>query len=234
MSTATPRRTLSLAAGLTLAALAATPPHVAAGGWDFVLAAATSPGYEYRVDERVYGTYRASFDPGLSLTASGARTLTRHASLVLAGGYRGFTSAIGGMGIPELPPTTGELRAEYFSIGAGLRVEARPGSGPYVQILPALFVSRWGETTVDQEGWDMMSGNWRPEARSTDSFRSVLPGIELSAGFRLRFTSALGTDLALRLTRSADLGEHALGRFSSGDFRGLDELALVGGITWSP
>ena len=103
-----------------------------------------------------------------------------------------------------------------------------------MQILPALFVSRWEESTVDHEGYDMLTGAWRARATHTDSFRSALPGIELSAGFRARIASVVGTDIALRMSRSADLGEHGLGRFSSGDFRGLDEVALVGGLTWSP
>src|SRR5262249_44190236 len=107
-------------------------------------------------------------------------------------------------------------------------------AGPYAQILPAVFVSRWEESTVDHEGYDMLTGAWRPRATYTDSFRSALPGFELSAGFRARIAGVVGTDVAVRLTRSEDLGAHGLGRFSGGHFRGLDEVALVGGLTWSP
>jgi hypothetical protein len=147
------------------------------------------------------------------MSASGGRALTRHTSLIIEGGYRGYDETLGLAGIPETSPTTGTLRAEYFSLGAGLRIQPWSDAGrvaaPYVQILPALFVSRWEETTVDHEGYDMTSGAWRVRATHTDSFRSVLPGIELSAGFRARITSVVGTDFAVRMT-------------------------LVGGLTWSP
>jgi hypothetical protein len=232
---ATPRRTLSLAAGLTLVALAADPPHAAAARtWNYSLAAAASSGYDYRVDEHSFGTYESSFGPGFAVTGSAARAVSRHTSLVLSGGYRRYSEAFGVVAT-ELPPTTGELRAEFFSIGAGLRIEPRQGSGLYMQmLLPALFVSRWNESTVEEEGWSMMTGAWQSGTTHTDSFTSAQPGFELSAGFRARLWSALGTDFGVRFTSSADLGKHTLGRFSSGDFQGLNELALVGGITWSP
>jgi hypothetical protein len=154
------------------------------------------------------------------------------------GRLRAYDQALGLVAIPETPPTTGSLRAEYFSLGAGLRIQpwssSERGAGPYVQIVPALFVARWEENTVDHEGYDMLTGTWRAQTTYSDSFRSVLPGIELSAGLRARITHVVGTEVAVRLTRSADPGEHSLGRFSSGDFRGLDEVALVGGLTWSP
>jgi len=229
-----PRRTQSLAAAFTLALLTAAPSHAAeVRKWSYSLAAAVSNSYGYRVDEHSFGTYTSSFDPGLLLSATTTRTLAKHTSLVISGGYRGYRQDLGLIAVTDQPPTTGTLRAEYFSIGAGLRIEPRHGSGPYVQALPALFVSRWEESTVVHEGWDM-TGAWQQQSTHTDSFRSVLPGIELSAGFRTRFWSALGTDIGLRLTSTADLGQHALGRFSSGSFQGLDELALVAGITWSP
>jgi hypothetical protein len=230
-----PRRIHSLAAAITLALLGVVPSHAAeVRTWSYSLAAGVSNAYGYRVDENSPGTYTASFDPGLLLNATALRTLTRHTSLVFSGGYRGYRQDLGLVAVPELPPTTGELRAEYFSLGLGLRIEPRHGSGPYIQALPALFVSRWEESTVDEAGRNLMTGDWQQRSTHTDSFRSVLPGIELGAGFRGRLWSSLGTDIGLRLTSTADLGQHDLGRFSSGSFHGLDELALVAGITWSP
>ena len=234
-----PARPLTHAAGFTIVVLGVAGGAARAGQpWTYSIAAATSVPYEYRLDEHDFGSYPSSLAPGLSLSAAGARALTRHTSLVIEGGYRGYSQALGLVRIPETPPTTGTLRAEYFILGAGLRIEpwsdAARRAGPYAQILPAIFVSRWEESTVDHEGYDMLTGAWRARATHTDSFRSALPGIELSAGFRARIASVVGTDIALRMSRSADLGEHGLGRFSSGDFRGLDEVALVGGLTWSP
>ena len=108
--------------------------------------------------------------------------------------------------------------------GAGRRL--RSGQPTPEQQKVAAERTRWEENTVH--------GTWQSSTTHTDSFRSLLPGVELSAGFRARFWKALGTDFALRLTSTADPGEHDLGSFSSGKFHGLDELALVGGITWSP
>jgi len=231
---ATPRRTHSLTMVAAAAILTLPSGAAFARAWNYSLAAAASSGYDYRVNDHPYGSYTSSFGPGFAVTGSAARAVSRHASLVLSGGYRRYSEAFGVVATDQ-PPTTGELRAEFFSMGAGLRIEPRQGSGLYMQVLlPALFVSRWNESTVEEEGWNMMTGAYQSRTTHTDSFKSAQPGIELSAGLRTRLTSALGTDFGVRFTRSADLGEHALGRFSSGDFQGLNELALVGGITWSP
>jgi hypothetical protein len=239
MFDARPRRNPVMAAAITVALLGAAPSHAAEKPsekpfWSYSLGAAVSTAYGYRVDEQAAGTYTTTFDPGLLLSATVDRTITRHTSLVVSAGYRGYSRDLGLIAVPEAPPVTGQLRAQYFSIGVGLRIEPRHGSGPYMQALPALFVSRWEESTVDHEGWNFMTGAWQSRSGHSDSFSRVLPGIELSAGFRTRFWSSLGTDIGLRLTSSADVGEHDLGRFSSGKFHGLDELALVGSITWSP
>lgn len=223
---------------LAIAILELAPAAALAGShWTYGLAAAASLEYPYRVEPNP-GSRPASLSPGLILGASGTRDLTRHASLVLEGGYREYGTTLGLVGIPESPPTSGSLRAQYFSLGAGLRIrpfsDAARATGPYLQVVPAFFFSRWEESTVDHEGWDMMTGAWRPRTTHTDAFRSAMPGIEMSAGMHARITDVIGTDVAVRLTQSADLGEHDLGRFSSGDFRGLDEIAVVGGFTWSP
>lgn len=231
--------TLAACFTVTILGLLAAPALAGErGAWTYSIAAATSKIYDYRIDEFSFGSYPESFDPGLSVGGAAVRRLTRHVSLVLEGGYRGYSKALALESIPEALPTTTELRAEFFSLGAGLRLERWSDPAvplrPYVQIIPALFVSRWEERTVDHEGYDFYSGAWRPRTTHSDSFRSVLPGFAVSTGVRARITSVVGTDVAVRLTRSADLGEHALGRSSSGDFLGLDEVALVGSLAWSP
>ena len=91
--------------------------------WTYSIAAATSPIYDYRIDEFSFGSYPESFDPGLSVGGAAVRRLTRHVSLVLEGGYRGYSKALdlrgglGGRGFPEAPLTTGRLRTEFFSVG---------------------------------------------------------------------------------------------------------------------
>jgi len=208
------------------------------GRWTYSIAAAPAPKYTYRVEDFSFGSYRGTFNSGLLAGASARRTLTRHVSLVLEGGYHGYSAPLGIAGIPEVPPTSGQLRAELFSFGAGLRLEPLAdrtrNMRPFVEITSALFVSRWEERTVDHEGHDLMSGTWRPRATHTDTYRSALPGFAATMGVRARVSSAVGVEAALRFTRSADLGEHTLGRFSSGDFRGLDETAFVAGFAWSP
>ena len=232
---------LTLAACFTVAILGLLAAPALAGErgtWTYSIAAATSQIYDYRIDEFGFGSYPESVHPRLSVGGAASRRLTQHVSLVLEGGYRGYSKALALESIWGAPPTTGRLRADVVSLGAGLRVEPRSDPAlplrPYVQIVPALFVSRWEERTVDHEGYDIYSGAWRPRTTHSDSFRSVLPGFAVSTGVRARITSVVGTDIAVRLTRSADLGEHALGRSSSGDFLGLDEVALVGGLAWSP
>ena len=208
------------------------------GRWTYSIAAAPAPKYTYRVEDFGFGGYRRTFDTGLLVGGSAGRTLTRHVSLVLEGGYHGYSTPLGIVGIPEVPPTTGRLRAELFSLGAGLRLEPladpAPKLRPFVQITPALFVSRWEERTVDHEGYDMTSGVWRPRTTHTDTYRSALPGLAATVGVLARVSSVVGVEAAVRLTRSADLGEHKLGRFSGGDFRGLDETAFTAGFAWSP
>src|SRR5262252_3560265 len=167
-----PRRLHVFAIAVATAILALPRGSALARSWSYSLSAATSSGYDYRVDEHGYGTYTSSFGPGFALTGSAVRPVSRHASLVLSGGYRRYGAALGTAGVPEVPPTTGDLRAEYFSIGAGLRIEPRQGSGFYAQVLPALFVSRWGENTVDQEGWNMLTDAWQQRSTHTDSFMS--------------------------------------------------------------
>ena len=226
---------LACAASLVLVAAASACVR---GRWTYSIAAAPAPTYTYRVEDFDFGNYRGTFDTGLLAGASAARTLTRHATLVLAGGYHGYSRALGLVGIPEVPPTSGRLRADVFSLGAGMRLEPLADRTrnlrPFVEFTPALFVSRWEERTVDHEGYDMTSDTWRPRTTHTDTYRGALPGFTAALGVHARASSVAGFELAVRLTRSADLGEHALGRFSSGDFRGLDETAFTAGFAWSP
>ena len=228
-------------ASVSIAALALSAAPALTGersGWTYSIAAGASPRYEYRVDEFNFGSYPQSFGGGFSVSGSGIRPVTRHASLVIEGGYHAYRKGIGVEGFPEVPPTTGRLRAEFFSLGLGLRVEPSSDGprrqSPYLQATPGLYVSRWEERTVDHEGYDLVQGTWRLRSTHVDSFRSVLPGIALSVGVRGRVAGVVGSDIAVRLTRSADLGEHVLGRFSSGEFRGLTEVAVVAGLSWSP
>ena len=226
---------LSCAASLVLVVSAFASDR---GRWTYSIAAAPAPTYTYRVDDFGFGSYRQRFGTGLTGGVSAMRTVTRHVSLVFEGGYHGYSAPIGLVAIPEVPPTTGRLRAEFFSLGAGLRLEpfADRTRSPrlFLEIQPALFVSRWEERTVDHEGYDMISGSWRPRTTHSDAYRSALPGFAATMGVRTRVSSVVGLETAVRLTRSADLGEHTLGRFSSGDFRGLDETAFVAGFSWSP
>src|SRR5436190_4865076 len=123
-----PRRSHSLAAAITLVLLGVVPAHAdEKAAWSYGLGAAVSTAYGYRIDEQPTGTYTSSFDQGLLLSAAVTRTLSRHTSLVFSGGYRGYEKALGLVAVPELPPLTGELRADYFSMGVGLRVEPRHG-----------------------------------------------------------------------------------------------------------
>src|SRR5262249_56576781 len=100
------------AAALAFAALGLAAGAARAGPrWTYSIAAATTIPYGYRPDES-----DALLAPDLSVSASGARALTRHASLVIAGGYRGYRHTLGLAYIPETPPTTGTLWAEYLNI----------------------------------------------------------------------------------------------------------------------
>jgi hypothetical protein len=204
--------------------------------WTYSIAAGVSPRYGYRTDSFGSGN-AASFENGFSFVGGAIRPVTRRVSMVVEGGYHVYGKPIGIIGIPELPPTTGRLRAEFYSLGVGLRLQpwsdpSRPS--PYAQITPALYVSRWEEHIVDHEGYDLLSGSYRQRSTHVESFRNALPGVALSAGVSGRIAGVVGSDIAVRVTRSADLGEHGLGRFSSGDFHGLTEVALLAGLTWSP
>src|SRR2546425_9954197 len=90
-----PRRTLTPTACFAILTLLAAPsPAGERGAWTSSITAATSPVYDYRVDEFSFGSYPESFDPGLSVGGAAVRRLTRHVSLVLEGGYRGYSKAL--------------------------------------------------------------------------------------------------------------------------------------------
>src|SRR5438093_92856 len=112
--------TLAACFTITIVSLLAAPGLAGErSAWTYSIAAATSQIYDYRIDEFDFGNYPGRVEPRLSVGGAAARTLTRHVSMVLEGGYRGYSKPLALGSIWGAPPTTGRLRADVFSFGAG-------------------------------------------------------------------------------------------------------------------
>ena len=231
-----PRISAALAALAPLILAFGPPPAGAQGRWTYSIAAGHADRFVYRVEDFSFGSYPSSFRSGFQASSAATRTITKHVSVHLEAGYAGYSRALGLRGIGS--PPMGRLRAGFFPVAAGLQLgpftNPHLAVRPYLQIAPALVLSRWEERVTYAEGWDLTTGAWRPRSAHVDARWNALPGFVAAMGCRGQLSSVVGIEGALRYTRSADGGYHTLGQFSSGEFRGLSVWSAVAGLTWSP
>ena len=107
MSTRRPLRVTTRVACLvaTLSALSAASA-LAQGRWTYSLYGGSADRFIYQVSEHEFGDHADSFASGVQGGLGATRTLTRHVSLRLEAGYRGYSTWLGLAQIPEAPPTS--------------------------------------------------------------------------------------------------------------------------------
>ena len=107
------------------------------------------------------------------------------------------------------------LSAEMAAISAGPRWSPR-GSGPYVELLPAIFFARWTDTHIG--GFDFLPSNAPPY-----SLTSVRPGLIGGAGIR-GFVHRAGFEFGVSYRASADWP----GLAGEGEYQGVRQWVAGG------
>ncbi len=226
---------VSIAILLSTASLAASTAFGQADGrWAVSLGAGLTDPFAYRSHSYSFGDYRESFGlSGLAL-AGAAYRLADRASLRMDIGYMGYqkelqlvfaTSTTIGM-----YSSRSTLTAQMPFVGAGVRLYAMgPASSRprlYVEALPTLWVTRWRERVETRGHYDVY-GNSYPSSVNQDAFKTLKPGFTAGAGFLGPLVGRTKLDVGMRYLFSTGAGRHNLGQFSTGDFKGLRQLALV-------
>ena len=223
-----PRRMLTPAPFVTLAGLVLLAAPALAGergGWTYSLSVGTST-----FDQRIFrpsvialpaagsAQWGGGFTTSYSVGAAAELMLNPKSWGFYEAGYRSYRQSTEEPYpfVPTLPART-DRRVDFYSMGAGVRFHPWNSStqarGPYMQVAPTLFFGKWREGEGDQ-----------------NVPRHVLVGVAAGVGIRGNVTNALGTDVGLRWTISDSPGD----RSWSGGQSGLQELALVAGVAWSP
>lgn len=228
-------RLFSLFAGVCPALLVLALLPVEATGaspWSLGISAGAADRYTYH-DHDKYG-WGTHFDYSWTASLGASRSLSRHLSMQVDAGYLSYDRGLSILSIPEIPPPSSELSAQFPSLGVGLRYyptgPATARARAYLQFVPTLYVSRWKERSEYPAYTDFFSGTYYPARLEEDTFTSVLPGFAAGIGVVGLNQTPIRLDLGFRYYYSASPGSQGLGRFSSGDFDGLRQLALVVGL----
>ncbi len=204
--------------------------------WALSLGAGAADRFTYRTFSYSFGDYDEHFGFSGLAVAGAARRLTDHASLRVDAGYVGYQKELrlafarSAAGVAGMWPSGSALTAQMPFVSAGVRLYAM-GPAPnrprlYIEALPTLWVTRWRERVETREHSDLY-GNYYPSREDQDAFTTLEPGFTASAGFLGPLVGRTKLDLGFRYLFSTGAGQRHLGEYSSGDFKGLRQLALV-------
>jgi hypothetical protein len=203
-----------------------------ASPWSLGLSAGAADRYTYHDEDK--DGWGDHFDDSWTASLGASRSLGRHLSIQVDAGYLSYDRGLSIGSIPEIPPPSSELSAQIPSLGVGLRYyptgPATARARVYLQLVPTLYVSRWKERSEYPAHTDFFSGIYQSARVEEDTFTSVLPGFAAGIGFVGLNQTPIRLDLGFRYYYSTNPGSQDLGRFSSGDFDGLRQLALVIGL----
>jgi hypothetical protein len=184
---------------------------------DASIARALSPSLQLRAEvsafahegetNSFYGVYRAHRNPGIFSIASAAYS---YAYL--------------------------QSRAEILPLAIGVRVHrpfGRSGIGPYLEVLPTLFIVHWDEQATG-------SLDFYPD--STFSFSShqdwtrAVAGATLGFGFQIKGGERWNLDYGIQWRKSAQIAPDSspTPELQRGPLLGIDTLSLAMSIAWSP
>ncbi len=165
-----------------------------------------------------------------------SRRLSNHAFLRADLGYLGYRKDLPILvparpsGIAGLWPSGSVLTAQMPFVGAGVRLYAAgPGATKprlYVDALPTLWVARWREKVETPQHSDLQ-GNYYPARVEQDAFATLEAGFVTGIGLLAPLAGHTKLDLGVRYLFSTGAGRRTLGQYSSGEFDGLRQLALV-------
>lgn len=207
------------------------------GRWALSLGIGPADQFSYRTHSFSFGDYSEHFGfSGLAVVGA-AYGLTDHVSFRADAGYLGYQKELGyanvgrsTAGILGTWPSGSALTVQMPFVSAGVRLYALgPAStrpSVYIEALPTLWVTRWRERVETPEHYDVY-GNYYPSQLSQDAFTTLDPGFSAGAGFLGPLVGRTKLDIGFRYLFSTGAGQQHLGQFSSGNFKGLRQLALV-------
>jgi len=186
--------------------------------WTLGLAGGVADRYTYQVS----GGYPRRFEFTWLASVEAGYSLSQHLSVQGEASYLRYVRKEATGGIEEVSHPTYTLISSNPHVGTGMRLYATGPTStrarPYLEFLPALYFSRWTEHLE-------LSGDVTEE-----SFTEMEPGFVAGAGFVGLNQASVRLDIGFRYYYSASIGAKELGDFSSGDFRGLRQAAVVIGV----
>lgn len=227
---------LAIKVGLVLAALILplflSATDLSAGdGWSISYGVGYLPDYEYRVEKFTSFVDRRVFDGSILHQLTVRRALVDHLELTFGAGLMNFErdiSLVHGLGLGGVH-SRAKLNARLLPFAVGLRYypTTNPASPvwPYFEAAPLLLWSRWKETQSFSNG---------EFATRADTFSRIMPGFTARGGFSLRPSRLLKIEFGVVYFYSGTIGERDLGSFSSGKFKGLNQMGAQIGVSLSP
>jgi hypothetical protein len=204
--------------------------------WAVSLGAGLTDELAYRDLSYSFGDYHEHIGFSGLAVAGAAYRLTDHASLRADMGYIGYQKAMqlnlasSNAGVLGVSPRGSALTAQIPFLSGGARLYfAGPASARprlYIEALPTLWVTRWRERVETREHYDLY-GNYYPHRVDQDAFTILNPGFTAGAGVVGSLVGRTRLDLGFRYLFSIGPGQHQLGQYSSGDFKGLRQVALT-------
>lgn len=201
-----------------LIAIATLTPCVAYAEdrWTLGLSGGVADSYTYQLE----GPYENFFEFTWLASVAASYSLGHHLSIQGEATYLRYSKNFLGAAYDDYNDYT--LTSSNPHLATGLRVYATGPTStparPYIEVLPALYVSTW------TEHGDVPGGG------TEESFTAIEPGFVAGAGLVGLSQASLRLDIGFRFYYSADIGFKDLGTFSGGDFRGLRQGAVVIGL----
>ena len=219
------------AAALLAILIVLAPRPAPAGAWSFGASGGAISDFTYTR----FGSSGESFGPTVLAIVSADRPMRSGLSLHIESGTFGYDRDIPLVRIPEDPPSSERLSARFVPLAFGVRAQTpeheRTRSRVYAELSPTLFWTRFTRHLDERHG-----GFNGPvtETIHHDSFAELLPGIIAAAGVRSRISAHTAAEWGARYLFSSRVVHYAFRDIVGGDSRGLNDVAMTLGVSWTP
>ena len=199
------------------------------GGYADQFTYQTTPGGALEVGSVEYFDFSWLALAGVGYRLANRITLQADAGYIGYGNESTISFARPTSGFPGPWPNVA-LTARMPFVSAGVRFFATGPASPrprfYMEASPALWMTRWEERYESGQYTDL-DGNFHPNRVTRDAFTTLEPGFTAGAGLLGPLVGRTNLDMGFRYLFSMGPGRRNLGQYSSGDFKGLRQLALV-------
>jgi hypothetical protein len=129
-----------------------------------------------------------------------------------------------------------QSRAEILPVAIGIRVHrpfGRSGIGPYLDVLPTLFIVHWEERS---SGWVDFYPDSTLSFSSQQGWTRAVAGATLGLGFQIRGGDTWNLDYGIQWRRSAPIAHETspTPEIPRDPSLGINTLSLAMSVAWSP